>query len=148
MLRLKFSQRLLSTLGNLKLILPGPIAEVWWACRYDDSFKPAEDDGTPWLEGLFEGAQEALQQAEDRVSAYMAAKVQSWSLHLISSPLSTRNFTPLYHPITHMPVLTLMIIAAEGDGRYIPWGKEQSRGMMVESYHQGSPSDNSPKKKV
>ena len=37
--------------------------------------KPAEGDGTPWLEGLFEGAQDTLQRAEDRVSAYMAAKV-------------------------------------------------------------------------
>lgn len=48
--------------------------------RYDDSFKPASDDGTPWLEGLFEGAQEALQRAEDRVSAYMAAKVPRYTL--------------------------------------------------------------------
>ena len=51
------------------------------ARRYDDSFKPAEDDGTPWLEGLFEGAQDALQRAEDRVSAYMAAKVPAQPDH-------------------------------------------------------------------
>lgn len=61
--------------------------------RYDDSFKPAEDDGTPWLEGLLEGAQDALQQAEDRVSTYMAAKVPSCLFRphiLMPSPLTHR----------------------------------------------------------
>ena len=43
--------------------------------------KPAEGDGRPWLEGLFEGAQDTLQRAEDRVSAYMAAKVPGMTTH-------------------------------------------------------------------
>lgn len=66
------------------------------ACRYDDSFKPAEDDGTPWLEGLFEGAQDALQHAEDRVSAYMAAKVPTQP-----TPLEARLCTCL-QCVTHL----------------------------------------------
>ncbi|CAK0780416.1 hypothetical protein CVIRNUC_005046 [Coccomyxa viridis] len=63
----------LSSLDYLLIRLPVLATSV--RSRYDDSMKPAEGDGTPWLEGLFEGAQDTLQRAEDRVSAYMAAKV-------------------------------------------------------------------------
>ena len=65
-------------------------------CRYDDSMKPAEGDGRPWLEGLFEGAQDTLQRAEDRVSAYMAAKVPG--VHAVLTLRCSHSPSPCTRP--------------------------------------------------
>jgi len=44
-----------------------------------------------------------------------------------------------------MPVLYLMIIAAEGDRRYITRAKSNQGEVMVKPYYQGSLDDDSPK---
>ncbi len=77
-------------------------------CRYDDSFKPAEDDGMPWLEGLFEGAQDALQRAEDRVSVYMAAKV------LIDSNYQQPNFALAFSVLLSCQHIHMVASITEG----------------------------------
>ena len=45
--------------------------------RYDECApeSPAQRASRPWLEGIFEGAQAAIQQASRRLTAFIAAKV-------------------------------------------------------------------------
>ena len=45
--------------------------------RYDEcaAEPPGQGASRPWLEGMFEGAQAAIQQASKRLTAFIAAKV-------------------------------------------------------------------------
>lgn len=44
-------------------------------CRYDETSSTAGQ--APWLEGLFDGAQQSIQMAAKRLNAYIAAKVRA-----------------------------------------------------------------------
>ena len=53
-------------------------------CRYDETSSTAGQ--APWLEGLFDGAQQSIQMAAKRLNAYIAAKVTAF--------LHTSNIEP------------------------------------------------------
>ena len=62
-------------------------------CRYDEAAaEPAGD--SPWLEGIFEGTQAAIQQASRRLTDYTAAKASTLSI--------SRKILPAPHPSHHM----------------------------------------------